>query len=168
MWGTMHILGREADIEESLLPILKTLVSVYANRLKGQDCREHFQSCVKKHPILPGRAFEWTVLRHNEVSQRIGKPTLTLEDAYDIWDPSNIRIGACSEYKNEKTASNQSAKSSVPSSSTSNLPTPNTSSTSAQAQVMSTIQSYNNWILQMGENVSMNPMSMANMFLPKR
>ena len=172
MWGTMHMLGREADINHALLPILKTLVAVYADRLKGQDCREHFQGYVKKYSIEPGRAFEWTVLRHNEVSTRIGKLSITLEEAYDIWDPSNIRIGACSESKSARGKSSQIPSTSAASSSAANSTSMNSTASSlknlSQDQAMSSIQSYNKLILQMGENVSMNPMSLANMFVPRR
>jgi hypothetical protein len=65
-------------------------------RFKANDCREHFQKHAEGHPIKKGRAFEWSVTSHNAVRKRQGKRELTMEEAYEIWGPDNIRIAPCS------------------------------------------------------------------------
>lgn len=59
-----------------------------AKRLPCGSCRAHWQALVAKHPPDLSSAdayWRWTVDRHNDVSQRLGKPSFTLDAARERW-----------------------------------------------------------------------------------
>ncbi len=59
-------------------------LDAFALRLPCTGCREHWQATVQRTP--PGDAFfAWTVMVHNEVNARLGKPLLTIEAALARW-----------------------------------------------------------------------------------
>lgn len=59
------------------------------------QCRKHWKEMVEKYPPdFSSRAgfFAWTVDRHNDVNIRLGKPTVTLNEAVGLYLPT---ISAC-------------------------------------------------------------------------
>lgn len=54
----------------------------------GCSCREHFRAVVRKYPpdfSSRGAFFAWSVDAHNVVNQRLGKPSISLEDAWSLY-----------------------------------------------------------------------------------
>lgn len=57
----------------------------------GCSCQSHFKDIIKKHPpdfSSHDSFFEWTVARHNDVNQRLGKEIFTLEKARMLYAPN--------------------------------------------------------------------------------
>ncbi len=48
-------------------------------------CRKFYDSWVRSNPPRAADFFSWTVDLHNAVNAKLGKPTLTLDDARKIW-----------------------------------------------------------------------------------
>ena len=50
-------------------------------------CKEHWAIWMKTHPpkFGPGEYFAWTVDAHNDVSKRLGKPEMSLEEAKTLY-----------------------------------------------------------------------------------
>jgi hypothetical protein len=48
-------------------------------------CREHFHEYLKENPVDWEDFFLWTVDLHNAVNERIGKPTINVDDAAILW-----------------------------------------------------------------------------------
>jgi hypothetical protein len=52
------------------------------------DCRDGFQHILKDLPpdfLSPEDFFAWGVALHNAVNAKLGKPQITLDEAYSIW-----------------------------------------------------------------------------------
>lgn len=48
----------------------------------GCACREHWKIVISQNPPkYEDKYFEWTVLVHNKINEKIGKPTYTVEEA---------------------------------------------------------------------------------------
>lgn len=57
---------------------------------KGCACNEHWKRHILQHPApqtseFNDKYFEWTVLQHNLVNERLGKPTYTVEEARKLY-----------------------------------------------------------------------------------
>ena len=88
-WGTLHI----AALYGESLEDFKTLAKSYTTLLPCKKCRRHYTQVLAEYPVdsvtLP---FEWSVAVHNIVNKRIGKPVMTLEQAWDFWTQPQVRI----------------------------------------------------------------------------
>ncbi len=84
LWGLLHgryRLWTGAEAERAWLAYFRMMVPC------GQ-CRADWDKLVKDHPpdlSSPENYWLWTVKLHNLVSQRLGKPQLSVEDARRIW-----------------------------------------------------------------------------------
>ena len=65
---------------------------VFSNKIPryvpGCACREHWRIWIRSNPPKfgnNGEYFEWTVLAHNVVNQRLKKPVLTVEEAKALY-----------------------------------------------------------------------------------
>jgi len=56
-----------------------------AHTLECPVCIGHYIKFIHKHPPDFSDLFGWTVKLHNSVNERIGKPILTREEAFEIW-----------------------------------------------------------------------------------
>lgn len=52
----------------------------------GCNCRSKWKELMAKHPPTWNHYFEWTWRMHNAVSESLGKPTFTLQQARQIWE----------------------------------------------------------------------------------
>ena len=52
-------------------------------------CGQHFAELLVEYPFPdsedPVVMFEWSVNAHNKVNEKIGKPIITTEEAFNIW-----------------------------------------------------------------------------------
>ena len=51
----------------------------------GCPCKEHLEKWVSENPPDWNRFFEWGIDLHNAVNIRIGKPTMDVENAKELW-----------------------------------------------------------------------------------
>jgi hypothetical protein len=86
LWGAIHMtcLAGSATSE---------FVNAFAEALPCPACSGHFKEVLTELPFPESRdpfiLFEWSVNAHNRVNSRIGKPILTVEQAFKIWtEPS--------------------------------------------------------------------------------
>lgn len=52
------------------------------------SCGNHWQALMQLHPLpfdKPLEVFQWTVDRHNDVNVRLSKPSLSLQDASELY-----------------------------------------------------------------------------------
>src|SRR5262249_44021601 len=82
-WGVWHLAAWDGKLDANYA---RELVA----RIGCSDCRSHATRQVMKRPIPADKlaAFYWTVDFHNEVSRRIGKKTMSYEDAQRFWSLS--------------------------------------------------------------------------------
>ena len=59
----------------------------WASALNFGDCpcAEHFRKYVSENPPVWQDLFAWSVHLHNDVNERIGKPTISVENAHSVW-----------------------------------------------------------------------------------
>lgn len=55
--------------------------------MHGCSCNEFWNKWIRANPpnYAQGKYFEWTVKTHNAVNAKLGKPQITLEEAYAMW-----------------------------------------------------------------------------------
>ena len=56
------------------------------------DCKDGYQKILEEVPpdfTSPEAFFAWGVRLHNAVNAKLGKPEITIEDAYSIWRKDN-------------------------------------------------------------------------------
>lgn len=80
-WGAFHLACLAAIDKEAL----KTFIETYQMVLPCFGCRLHFSQLLAEKPIPDVDQFRWSVDIHNIVNERLGKPTVTYEDALKHW-----------------------------------------------------------------------------------
>jgi hypothetical protein len=88
LWGELHRWARTADLATA-----GKWLADFAMRVPCGECRRHWREMMKRTPpdVSSREAlFAWSVERHSEVSDRLGKPTMTVEDAARLY-PLNPR-----------------------------------------------------------------------------
>ena len=82
LWGTLHLLCLTGTITPNF-------VQEFANVIPCPMCAGHFTELIIENPLPesddPLVLFRWSVHVHNLVNARIGKPTLTVEQAVERW-----------------------------------------------------------------------------------
>jgi len=79
MWGTLHNLC----LTETITP---EFVQEFANVIPCPACAMHFRDLLEAFPFDQALdKFEWSVLLHNQVNERLGKPIFTVEQARAKW-----------------------------------------------------------------------------------
>jgi len=79
MWGTLHILCLTGTITPEF-------VQEFANVIPCPACAMHFRDLLEAYPFENATdTFEWSVLVHNQVNDRLGKPIFTVEQARAKW-----------------------------------------------------------------------------------
>lgn len=88
-WGTLHIAGLYGESLEDF----KALAKSYATLLPCKKCLRHYRTVLAEYPVdsvtLP---FEWSVVVHNAVNKRLGKPVMTVDQARAFWSTPQVRI----------------------------------------------------------------------------
>jgi hypothetical protein len=92
MWGTMHYvaLGAPAKFDEKDKATYKAFFSQIPGIIPCSSCGQHLTTTMNSVSIddaLSGNEelFAWTVELHNAVNKRLGKSTMSVSDARDIW-----------------------------------------------------------------------------------
>jgi hypothetical protein len=58
-------------------------------------CNEHYVKLKKQNPpdfSSPENYFRWGVWLHNEINERLGKQQVTLEEAIQIWNRTDVTV----------------------------------------------------------------------------
>lgn len=104
VWATLHVLALRSDstLGQHELDAFHQLLKSLEALLPCSLCKTHYKSYAATHdqPKL-GQAFLWTVNLHNEVNKRLGKPTVTYEEARKTWISETCTF-TCTEQKKEK------------------------------------------------------------------
>jgi hypothetical protein len=75
MWGALHILG----LTRSLTP---EFLEEFTKAIPCPMCAGHFKQVLENWPLSDDPdQFRWTVLVHNQVNERLGKPIFKVEEA---------------------------------------------------------------------------------------
>lgn len=81
-WGVIHL----GCLTGSMTP---EFISMYPSVLPCSACSKHFAEVLQENPFPDSRdpmiMFQWSVHVHNVVNARIGKPILTVEEAFAAW-----------------------------------------------------------------------------------
>lgn len=94
LWTIIHQSGMAADSNPENIEFFHNIVKFVCDNYKSVDCRNNFYEFYNS--AIPNKYFfAWTVDAHNAVNRRQGKRILTLDEAYKIWSPDNIRIEPC-------------------------------------------------------------------------
>jgi hypothetical protein len=85
VWATLHTLALKADADLEITAFNNFLNSLLF-LLPCSSCKHDFSKYVSAHgyPEL-ATAFDWTVKLHNHVNAKLGKPSLTVDEAYASW-----------------------------------------------------------------------------------
>ena len=84
-WGALHYACLVPENPDKV----KEFIALYPYVLPCIGCREHFNQVLQEFPI-PAEddsktLFEWSVMVHNLVNVRLGKPEFTAEEALKHW-----------------------------------------------------------------------------------
>jgi len=79
LWGVLHTLCLTGTITPEF-------VQEFAHIIPCPSCAMHFRDLLEAFPFENALdKFEWSVLVHNQVNERIGKPTISVQKARDVW-----------------------------------------------------------------------------------
>ena len=78
LWGTLHTLCLTETITHEF-------VQEFARVIPCPTCAIHFKDLLEEFPLPDTDRFEWSVLIHNQVNDRLGKPIIKVEDARRVW-----------------------------------------------------------------------------------
>jgi hypothetical protein len=91
-WHTMHIvaLGYPSKAAYSHKKAAKDFFESLQFLIPCPICREHYSQFLHEHPITPfldrrDDLFKWTVLIHNEVNTKLGKPRVTELESIEFY-----------------------------------------------------------------------------------
>ena len=82
LWAELHerALEREGEQDFVWLDMWRAKIPKY-----GCSCQSKWKELMHRHPPDWSNYFRWTVFMHNKVSESLGKPTLTEQQARQIW-----------------------------------------------------------------------------------
>ena len=94
-WGFIHnvALGYPLDITYMKKEQYRKFFEIIGDVVPCLDCQTHYKQMIVDYPpvmINKDTLFKWTIDTHNKVNERIGKKTVTYEEAYNIWTNTNI------------------------------------------------------------------------------
>jgi Erv1 / Alr family len=79
LWGVLHTLCLTGTITPEF-------VQEFARVIPCPACSVHFKQLLEDFPFEQALdKFEWSVLLHNQVNERLGKPLFTVEQARAKW-----------------------------------------------------------------------------------
>ena len=89
LWASIHTLALKADADYEVEPYLQFLNSLLF-LLPCDSCRLDFNKYFANHesPVV-GEAFHWSIDLHNHVNKKLGKKTLSMDEARAQWTNSN-------------------------------------------------------------------------------
>lgn len=77
-WASLHLRALDGILDTGYLDF-------FERRVSCQTCQRHWNELIAKNPFTPGAAFQWAVLMHNLVNEKLGVAKITVEDARWIW-----------------------------------------------------------------------------------
>jgi hypothetical protein len=84
-WGALHLACFAADHPDKV----RQFIELYQYVLPCPGCRAHFAKVLVEYPVPDTTSatelFEWSVLVHNVVNRRIGKPEITSDEEIMDW-----------------------------------------------------------------------------------
>lgn len=113
MWASIHFisLAYPTNPSETDKATFKNYFEQLHKVLPCQKCSQHLNETMRsEHPLYANHLsskhelFKWTVELHNIVNKRLGKKTISVDDAYDIYmKKSNFAYEMCKEHIDNKT-----------------------------------------------------------------
>lgn len=89
LWGTLHLLCLTGTITPNF-------VQEFTSAIPCSMCSGHFSQLVSENPLPetqdPSVLFEWSVLLHNKVNEKLGKPIISVDQAMRHWTSSQFDI----------------------------------------------------------------------------
>ena len=82
-WAELHLLGLRHRSGKNMTGWLNDWRDSIP--FNGCPCKEHLDEWVSENPPDWNRFFEWGIDLHNAVNIRIGKPTMDVENAKELW-----------------------------------------------------------------------------------
>lgn len=82
-WAELHLLGLRHRPGKNMTGWLNDWRDSIP--FNGCPCKEHLDEWVSENPPDWNRFFEWGIDLHNAVNIRIGKPTMDVENAKELW-----------------------------------------------------------------------------------
>lgn len=107
VWYSIHVKAKLATNPVTKEDFVKEIDFHYHN-FPCANCREHIQEYVDTHPLKPFYTlidengidvglFKWSWYFHNTVNRRLGKPYLSWDDAYEMYNLSEGIIKPCTD-----------------------------------------------------------------------
>jgi hypothetical protein len=82
LWGALHTLCLTGTITPEF-------VQEFANVIPCPACAMHFRDLLEAYPFENASdKFEWSVLLHNKVNERLSKPVISVGKAREVWSQS--------------------------------------------------------------------------------
>ena len=82
LWGTLHLLCLAGTATSEF-------ILAFAEVIPCPRCADHFKELINEVPFPSGaeplELFKWSVSIHNMVNERIGKPIVSVTEAFDTW-----------------------------------------------------------------------------------
>jgi len=82
-WAELHLLGLRHRSGKNMIGWLNDWRDSLP--FNGCPCKEHLDEWMSENPPDWNRFFEWGIDLHNAVNMRIGKPTMDVENAKELW-----------------------------------------------------------------------------------
>jgi hypothetical protein len=82
-WAELHLLGLRHRSGKNMTGWLNDWRDSIP--FNGCPCKEHLDEWINENPPDWNRFFEWGIDLHNAVNIRIGKPTMDVENAKELW-----------------------------------------------------------------------------------
>jgi len=82
-WAELHLLGLRHRSGKNMTGWLNDWRDSIP--FNGCPCKEHLDEWMSENPPDWNRFFEWGIDLHNAVNMRIGKPTMDVENAKELW-----------------------------------------------------------------------------------
>ena len=86
LWRELHerALNFKGENDNAFLLAFSKKIPRYT---PGCSCREHWKLIIKQNPPKFGdQYFAWTVLCHNEINKKLGKPVYSVEEARKFYE----------------------------------------------------------------------------------
>lgn len=91
-WTFLHLSALHADRSQGRSE-WKDLMSAFVANLPCEECKKHAKAYWASYEYTDTTsAFEWTVIFHNRVNERLGKPTVELSKALKQWDHEHCTL----------------------------------------------------------------------------
>lgn len=87
VWATLHATALKADASDGeASDAFRALLQSLRHLLPCETCRRDYSHWIDVHGMpKAGECFEYSVLVHNYVNQKLDKPTLSLSSARALW-----------------------------------------------------------------------------------